>query len=55
VLFAPPQWQIKLQDYQKRRLLVYFGRDYASTKTTEAEGRPRACSSATTPTLSSRH
>jgi rod shape determining protein RodA len=37
VLFAPPQWQIKLQDYQKRRLLVYFGRDYASTKTTEAE------------------
>jgi rod shape determining protein RodA len=25
VLFAPPQWQIKLEDYQKRRLLVYFG------------------------------
>ncbi len=37
VLFAPPQWQIKLQDYQKRRLLVYFGRDYAGTKTTEVE------------------
>lgn len=28
VLFAPPGWQIKLQDYQKRRLLVYFGREY---------------------------
>jgi rod shape determining protein RodA len=28
VLFAPPNWQIKLQDYQKRRLLVYFGVDY---------------------------
>jgi len=37
VLYAPPQWQIKLEDYQKRRLLVYFGRDYASGKTTEAE------------------
>jgi rod shape determining protein RodA len=28
VLFAPPNWQVKLQDYQKRRLLVYFGVDY---------------------------
>jgi len=28
VLFAPANWQIKLQDYQKRRLMVYFGRDY---------------------------
>lgn len=28
VLFAPPNWQIKLQDYQRRRLLVYFGRNY---------------------------
>ena len=25
VLLAPPQWQLKLEDYQKRRLLVYFG------------------------------
>ena len=25
VLLAPPKWQIKLEDYQKRRLLVYFG------------------------------
>jgi rod shape determining protein RodA len=28
VLFAPQGWQIPLQDYQKKRLLVYFGRDY---------------------------
>ncbi len=27
VLFAPPGWKIKLEDYQRRRLLVYFGRD----------------------------
>jgi rod shape determining protein RodA len=37
VLFAPPQWQLKLQEYQKRRLLVYFGRDYASDKMSEGE------------------
>ena len=30
VLFAPPKWQIfKMEDYQRRRLLVYFGKDYA--------------------------
>jgi rod shape determining protein RodA len=28
VLFAPPNWQIKLEDYQRRRLLVYFSKDY---------------------------
>jgi rod shape determining protein RodA len=27
ILFAPPHWQIKLEDYQRRRLLVYFGQD----------------------------
>ncbi len=27
VLFAPPNWQIKLEDYQRRRLMVYFGRE----------------------------
>jgi len=37
VLFAPPGWQIKLEDYQRRRLLVYFGRDYAPPNATEAE------------------
>jgi rod shape determining protein RodA len=37
VLFAPPQWQIKLQDYQRRRLLVYFGRDYGHGSMTEAQ------------------
>jgi rod shape determining protein RodA len=29
VLFAPPHWQIKLEDYQRRRLLVYFGKENA--------------------------
>jgi rod shape determining protein RodA len=29
VLFAPPKWQIKLQEYQQQRLLVYFGADFA--------------------------
>ena len=34
VLLAPPQWQIKLEDYQKRRLLVYFGLDGVSKDAT---------------------
>lgn len=29
IMFAPPAWQIKMQEYQKKRLLVYFGRNYA--------------------------
>lgn len=29
VLFAPSHWQIKLEEYQKQRLLVYFGVDFA--------------------------
>lgn len=37
VLFAPPQWQIKLEDYQKRRLLTYFGIDGAPANATPAE------------------
>lgn len=37
VLFAPPQWQIKLESYQKRRLLVYFGLDGAPRNATPAE------------------
>lgn len=28
VLLAPPNWRIKLEDYQRRRLMVYFGLDY---------------------------
>jgi rod shape determining protein RodA len=30
VLFLPANWQIKLEDYQRRRLWVYFGRDYTA-------------------------
>ena len=29
VLFAPDHWRIPLEDYQRHRLLVYFGRDFA--------------------------
>jgi len=37
VLFARPNWQVfKLEDYQRRRLWVYFDRDYAPP------GAPRA-------------
>lgn len=31
VLFMPPSLQIKLEDYQQRRLLVYFGKEYPSS------------------------
>jgi len=37
VLFAPPNWQIKLEDYQRRRLLVYFGINYAPPDASKAE------------------
>ena len=29
VLFAPPNWRVKLEDYQRQRLLVYFNRDFS--------------------------
>jgi len=42
ILFAPPNWQIKLEDYQRQRLLVYFGRDFApANATTEQRRRAR--------------
>jgi rod shape determining protein RodA len=37
ILFAPPSWQIKLEEYQRQRLLVYFGQDFARRNATEAE------------------
>src|SRR5664280_127221 len=40
IFFAPTRWQIPMQDYQRNRLLVYFGRDYtyfASPTATSAE------------------
>jgi len=37
VLFAPPHWQIKMEEYQKRRLQVYFGRDFVPANATAAE------------------
>jgi rod shape determining protein RodA len=37
ILFAPPALQIKMQDYQRQRLLVYFGANFASANATTAE------------------
>jgi rod shape determining protein RodA len=37
VLFAPPSWQLKLEEYQKRRLLVYFGLDGVPRDATPAQ------------------
>jgi rod shape determining protein RodA len=45
VLLAPPNWRIKLEDYQRRRLMVFFGLDYvrfAPPGITAAE-RQRLC------------
>ncbi len=32
VLFMPANWRLKFEDYQRRRLMVYFGIDYASSE-----------------------
>jgi rod shape determining protein RodA len=37
VLFAPPHWRIHMQDYQRQRLLVYFGADFASADASAPE------------------
>ncbi|MDB6110783.1 MAG: Rod shape-determining protein RodA [Pedosphaera sp.] len=40
VLYAPPKYRLKMQEYQKSRLLVYFNRnyaDYAGPDASEAE------------------
>ena len=38
ILFAPPGWwTIKLEDYQRHRLLVYFGKDFAPANATREE------------------
>ena len=37
VLFAPPSWQIKLEEYQRQRLLVFFGVDFAPANATPKE------------------
>jgi rod shape determining protein RodA len=40
VLFTPPGWwQIKLEDYQRQRLLVYFGADFAPRNATPEQRR----------------
>ncbi len=38
ILWAPGDWQVvKLEPYQKRRLMVYFGKSFAPSSATEAE------------------
>jgi rod shape determining protein RodA len=37
ILFAPPALQIKVQEYQRQRLLVYFGKDFASVGATQEQ------------------
>jgi rod shape determining protein RodA len=37
VLFAPPHWRIPMQDYQRQRLLVYFGADFAPANASAQE------------------
>ena len=37
ILFAPPRWQVPMQSYQRQRLLVYFGADFATANATPAE------------------
>ena len=40
VLFTPPGWwQLKLENYQRQRLLVYFGADFAAPNATDPERR----------------
>jgi rod shape determining protein RodA len=42
ILFAPPALQIKVQEYQRQRLLVYFGANFAAANATpeqKAEAR----------------
>ncbi|MEI6074472.1 MAG: FtsW/RodA/SpoVE family cell cycle protein [Verrucomicrobiota bacterium] len=41
VVYAPAAWQIHMQEYQRQRLLVYFGKDFAPAGATKAE-RQRA-------------
>jgi rod shape determining protein RodA len=42
ILFAPPSWQIKLEEYQRHRLLVYFGRDFAPANATPEQKKRMA-------------
>ena len=37
ILFAPPGWQVRMQEYQRQRLLVYFGADFAPANATPGE------------------
>ena len=53
VLFAPPRWQIPMQDYQRQRLLVYFGARFCRRPTPRPQERAAARRAATGKVLSS--
>ncbi|HZF01989.1 MAG TPA: rod shape-determining protein RodA [Methylomirabilota bacterium] len=42
VLFAPPKLRIPIQEYQRQRLLVYFGKHFAPTNATLEEKKAAA-------------
>jgi rod shape determining protein RodA len=37
ILLAPPRWQLRLEPYQRRRLMVYFGVNFVPPQASEAE------------------
>lgn len=37
IVYAPENWRLPLEDYQRRRLLVYFNQDYVQKDTPPAE------------------
>jgi rod shape determining protein RodA len=37
VLFAPPHLRVPIHDYQRQRLLVYFGKDFAASDMTQTQ------------------
>jgi rod shape determining protein RodA len=41
ILFAPKNWRVPLQEYQRQRLMVFFGRDFAAPDATPEERREK--------------
>jgi rod shape determining protein RodA len=37
ILFAPPHWRIPMHEYQRNRLLVYFGKDFVAANASPQE------------------
>jgi rod shape determining protein RodA len=41
LMYAPPRFRIKMKEYQVKRLLVFFGRDYVNYSATEGNATER--------------